>query len=137
MPVRRTAVEPATAGHTFKRLPSGCYSMVEGMILRHYFRIRVLESGRWAGRYFVNEGRGGLEEPVTDPARRAAIVRHLSTMDYGVLMLLYGKQTGNCPVCGEKMSREETLAGMHDIFERDCYRKVVGEPAEEKKWQQQ
>lgn len=125
------AVRPAR--HKVDVLPDGRYSIWTGPEPTVVVEIRKPVRGKWAGRYFVNLIEPGKEAALFDKAARDKVISDLLGVDFGMYMMLYGKQTGLCPVCYKPLSEAEKTIGVHlgtddetnPRTTRDCYKVIT------------
>lgn len=126
-------VGPAT-DMTIASLPAGRYSIWTGSKPTVVVEIRKPTTGKWKGRYFVNYTEKGTTVALFDKAARDKVINDLFSVDFGMYMMLYGKQTGLCPICHEPLSgATEKEVGVHlgtpgdeDTSQRDCFKVITG-----------
>ncbi|HWV45902.1 MAG TPA: hypothetical protein VN039_07780 [Nitrospira sp.] len=120
------------ASRSLAILPAGWYSIWTGSEPTVVVEIRKPASGKWKGRYFVNCTQNGKTEAIFDKADRDKVISDLLAVDFGMYMMLYGKQTGLCPICHEPLSDTEKDIGVHlgtadekVNTTRDCYKAIT------------
>lgn len=123
-------VNPAT--HPAASLPAGWYSIWTGPTPTVVVEVRKPTTGKWKGRYFVNCTENGETIALFDKEARDKVISDLLGVDFGMYMMLYGKQTGLCPICHEPLSSTEKDVGVHlgtagdmDTSTRDCFKAIT------------
>lgn len=126
--------EPLKVGparHQAASLPAGWYSIWTGSKPSVVVEVRIPKSGKWKGRYFVNCTENDKTVALFDKAARDKVISDLLGVDFGMYMMLYGKQTGLCPICHEPLSETEKTVGVHlgtaaeDNSARDCFKVIT------------
>ena len=92
-----------------KELPAGRYAVDSEVTVE----IRRPESGKWKGRYFVNEHMGGKMTPVTSREEREILIDVILSVGWTDLLFRYGKETGLCPLCVLPLNILEKEVGVH------------------------
>lgn len=103
-----------------KELPSGRYQ-VDGEVV---VVVRRPSSGKWRGRYFVNEVVGGLEKAISDRQERDLLIDLIISVGWAEMLLGYGRKTGLCPICGGSLNHLEMEIGLH-LAGTECHATVA------------
>lgn len=92
-----------------KRIPEGRYAIVHGAGHR-FFRVDKPESGRWQGYTFLDEQHGPEWYPMKAPDTQIAVLQQIVDMTPIESARLYGRQLGQCAVCGRALTNNESRA---------------------------